>query len=99
MAHANLDVTVTEKTTVKKSNAAAYTGSPAKYFGSVCPVRPIEPLLELMSLENTVWTFDVKAWLEAETKRYLPSQSAKIVSCLRAEMSKCSQSHTNERSA
>lgn len=32
---------------------------------------------------------DVKAWLEAEAKKNLRSQSAQIVSCLRAEMSKC----------
>ena len=37
---------------------------------------------------------DVKAWLEAEAKKNLRSQSAQIVSCLRAEMSKGEQAQT-----
>lgn len=99
MAHANLNFPITEKRMLKKLEASAYMGLPVKHFDSVCLVRPIELLLGPKSVKNTVWTFDVKVWLEAETKRNHPSQSAKIVSCLRAEMSNCSQYQSDERSA
>jgi hypothetical protein len=42
---------------------------------------------------------DVKAWLESEAKKNLRSQSAQIVSCLRAEMSKGEQTQSSEGSA
>ena len=42
---------------------------------------------------------DVKAWLEAEAKKNLRSQSAQIVSCLRAEMSKDEQTQSSQRGA
>jgi hypothetical protein len=35
---------------------------------------------------------DVKAWLEAEAKKNLRSQSAQIVTCLRTEMTKGAES-------
>ena len=42
---------------------------------------------------------DVKAWLEAEAKKNLRSQSAQIVSCLRAEMSKSEQAQCQQGGA
>ena len=42
---------------------------------------------------------EVKAWLEAEARKNLRSQSAQIVSCLRAEMSKSEQAPSQQGGA
>lgn len=42
MGSANLNISVIEKRMLTQSEAADYTGLPAKHFKAACPVQPIE---------------------------------------------------------
>lgn len=42
MGAANLSISVVEKRMLRKSEAAEYTGIPAKYFCQTCPCQPLE---------------------------------------------------------
>ena len=42
MVNANLNISVIEKRLLNRTEAAAYTGLPIKYFKTTCPVQPLE---------------------------------------------------------
>ena len=60
MPDAKSNITVLEKRMLKQSEAAEYTGIPAKHFKSSCPVQPLE-----IRPGTTLWDKrDLDRWID-----------------------------------
>ncbi|TRD14998.1 hypothetical protein FEV53_17980 [Palleronia caenipelagi] len=71
MATTNLNISVTNKRMLKRSEAASYTGLAVKHFQMACPVRPVE--LKQGSLlwdrhDLDLWIDDVKSGSVTDTR-------------------------------
>lgn len=61
MANANLNINIIEKRMLKQSEAADYTGLPAKFFQATCPVQTVE-----MRPGTVLWDKrDLDKWIDA----------------------------------
>ena len=61
MANANLNISVIPTRMLKESEAASYTGLPAKHFKNICPVQPVQ-----MRPGTNLWDKrDLDQWIDA----------------------------------